>query len=193
MLRTLIILIVVAGVLAAWLLSRPAFPKPYVRAYQSALERFQGSPVAMDEGLSRFEAVYGDLTHERIEDRIRELYAERIYFNDTLATFESRDALVAYMGKTGHNLDQSDVRIDAVVRDGSDLFVRWTMTFSASSMGRSIESESIGMTHLRFDEQGRVVLHQDFWDAATGLYRNLPVVGYGLELVDRRMAVAHED
>jgi hypothetical protein len=43
------------------------------------------------------------------------------------------------------------------------------------------------MTHLRFDESGRVVLHQDFWDSAAGLYRNLPVVGYVLKLVDARM------
>ena len=36
--------------------------------------------------------------------------------------------------------------------------------------------------------QGRIVLHQDFWDSAAGLYRNLPVVGYALKKIDRNMA-----
>jgi hypothetical protein len=33
------------------------------------------------------------------------------------------------------------------------------------------------MTLLRFDKQGRVVLHQDFWDSSAGFYEHLPVLG----------------
>jgi hypothetical protein len=33
------------------------------------------------------------------------------------------------------------------------------------------------MTMLRFDGEGRVVLHQDFWDPAAGFYEHLPVLG----------------
>jgi hypothetical protein len=193
MIKTVLIIIVVLGIITAWLITRPAVPKPYVEAYQSALDRLPGSDEAIDAGIERFQTVYSDLTDDAVADRVRDLYAETLYFNDTLATFESREALAGYMQKTGESLDRSSVQIDSVMRDGSDVFVRWTMTFSTSSMGRVIDSESIGMTHLRFDTDGRVLLHQDFWDAASGLYRNLPVVGYGLDLVDQRMADAHND
>ena len=30
---------------------------------------------------------------------------------------------------------------------------------------------------VRFDAQGRVVLHQDFWDATAGVFEHVPVVG----------------
>ena len=193
MFKTTLILIAVLAALGVWLITRPAVPKPYVEAYHAALDRLPGSEAAIDTGLSRFEAVYADLTDDAVGERVRDLYAESLYFNDTLTTYESRDRLAAYMRKTGQNLDRSSVSIDSVMRDGPDVFVRWTMTFSTRSMGRTIESESIGMTHLRFDEDGRVLLHQDFWDAASGLYRNLPVVGYGLDLVDKRMADAHKE
>ena len=33
------------------------------------------------------------------------------------------------------------------------------------------------MTQLRFNSDGLVVLHQDYWDSAGGFYDHLPVVG----------------
>lgn len=34
-----------------------------------------------------------------------------------------------------------------------------------------------GVTHLRFNAEGKVVLHRDYWDAAEELYAKLPLVG----------------
>ena len=34
-----------------------------------------------------------------------------------------------------------------------------------------------GATHLRFNAEGKVVLHRDYWDAAEELYAKLPLVG----------------
>lgn len=189
--KVLLIIVLIAVIaISAWLVTRPAVPKPYAAEYRNALERFSGSTEAVDRGLERFEAVYSDLTRPDIEERIADVYAPRIYFNDTLKTFEDGAALARYMGRTGRSLDHSEVRIDGVIRDAEDVFVRWTMHFSTRAMGRPVESESIGMTHLRFDQSGHIVLHQDFWDPAAGLYRNLPVIGYGLSVVDRQLSSA---
>ncbi len=34
-----------------------------------------------------------------------------------------------------------------------------------------------GASHLRFDAEGKVILHRDYWDAAEELYAKLPLVG----------------
>jgi hypothetical protein len=34
-----------------------------------------------------------------------------------------------------------------------------------------------GVTQFRFDSQGRVLIHKDFWDAGSGLYEQLPALG----------------
>ena len=185
--KIFLVLLVLVIALTAWVVTRPAVPKPFAEHYQRALKAHPGSDSAIDGGLERFAAVYADLTHPEIGERIGRLYADPVYFNDSLKTFHSRTPLVDYLKTTGAMLEDSTVEVDRVLRDGSDVFVRWTMTFTASAMGKEINSESVGMTHLRFDDQGRVVLHQDFWDSAAGLYRNLPVVGYALEQVDKRM------
>lgn len=183
----LIFVLLIAGVLV-WIGTRPAAPKPFSDDYQRALRAHPGSEFGIEAGLEEFAAVYGELTHPEIGRRVARLYADVMYFNDSLKTFQSRQQLVAYMQATARMLDESTVEIDQVLRDGNDVFVRWTMTFASSAMGRKISSESIGMTHLRFNPEGRIVLHQDFWDSAAGLYRNLPVIGYALKKVDQNMA-----
>jgi hypothetical protein len=191
MLKYILTVVVVLALVAIWLVTRPPAPKPFAEAYHEALDRFPGSSAAVDAGIDRFAATYADLADDSTGARVRDLYADPLYFNDSLKTFRNRDALADYMQATSDMLADSGVTIDQILRDGSDVFVRWTMEFRTETMGRSIHSHSIGMTHLRFNDTGRVILHQDFWDSAAGLYRNLPVIGYALEQVDSRMDSAN--
>jgi hypothetical protein len=43
-----------------------------------------------------------------------------------------------------------------------------------------------GATHLRFDAQGRVILHRDYWDAAEELYAKLPLIGWLMRGLQRQ-------
>ena len=49
-------------------------------------------------------------------------------------------------------------------------------------------SDTIGITHLRFNKAGRVVLHQDFWDTGLGFYQHIPVLGRVVQSINRRFA-----
>lgn len=158
--------------------SKPMMDKHSVEAYHEALETISGHADAVDEGLALFRLAFGDLTHEDLAERIGELYADTFYFNDTVHIARSRDELIDYMARTGAGLSESHVEVHRVIRDGADVYLRWEMRFVSRAMGRRVESHSIGMTHLRFNERGQIVLHQDFWDSGNALYAHLPVVGF---------------
>ena len=188
MIRSLILLLALALlVTAAWIWWARPSGEPDMKAYQDALTALPGSTDAIDAGLARFEAAFEDLTAPDTHSAVQALYADRVHFNDTLVTLDSGDAIAEYMANTGKRLAGCRVTVDHAFRDGSDVFVRWRMHFVSSTMGIKIDSESIGMTHLRFDENGRVVLHQDFWDAAGGLYEHLPLVGSMIRTAKRTM------
>ncbi|PKL94920.1 MAG: hypothetical protein CVV18_07395 [Gammaproteobacteria bacterium HGW-Gammaproteobacteria-8] len=185
-----ILTILVFAVSAAaiyWLVSRPAVPKSYVESYREALRTQPGSELAIDLGVERFRQAFSDLSSTATRDRFLALYAERMYFHDTLKHFERREMLADYMGAMAKTIEASEVEIDQVIRDRADVYLRWTMRFEIRAVGRPLMSDTIGMTHVRFNEQGEVVLHQDFWDPASGLYRQLPVIGWVLDRVDRRL------
>lgn len=155
--------------------------------YEAALDRFPGSAKAIDAGLEGFVNGYGNLAHDDLRARIEELYADDLYFNDTIHTYTDLDDLVAYLGKTGDALDESKVEVKQIMREGSDVFVRWSMDFKLRVIGREIHSRSIGMTHLRFDERGKVLVHQDFWDSGHALYAQLPIVGFFIRRAHSQM------
>lgn len=147
-------------------------------AYNRALEDHHGSASEIDGGVASFRATFSDLKVEDFASRVKDLYAESFYFNDTIHSFSQRDELVDYLRATSDRLDSSRVEIQQVVTDGADVFVRWSMQFSTRVAGRRVVSDSIGMSHLRFDGEGRIVLHQDYWDSGNALYAHLPVVGF---------------
>ncbi len=155
--------------------------------YEQAMREFSGHGDGIEIGLARFAKAYADLTDPGLEALISELYAERLFFNDTLHSFDNRANLVQYMTKTGASLSHSEIEIQQVLREGNDVFVRWTMEFRTRAVGRDIHSQSIGMTHLRFNADGQVVLHQDFWDSGHALYAHLPFVGFAVRRARSRM------
>jgi hypothetical protein len=67
------------------------------------------------------------------------------------------------------------------------VYLRWSMRMQFRAAGRDVDSLSVGITQLRFDEAGQIVLQQDYWDSAEGFYRHLPVVGGLIGWIGRRM------
>jgi len=57
------------------------------------------------------------------------------------------------------------------------------MRVSYPARGDNSPDETIGMTQLRFDESGKVTFQQDYWDSAEGVYRNIPGIGWVIDLV----------
>jgi len=74
-----------------------------------------------------------------------------------------------------------------VARSDSDYYLRWKMVFRAPKLRRGEPIETIGMTQARFDNEGRVTLHQDYWDSSAGLYEHLPGLGGLIQAIQRRL------
>jgi hypothetical protein len=49
------------------------------------------------------------------------------------------------------------------------------------------ETWSIGMSHIRMDAHGLVVYHQDYWNAADGLFQHIPILGSAIRAIKRRL------
>ena len=46
---------------------------------------------------------------------------------------------------------------------------------------------SVGISQVRFNENGKVVFHQDFWDSGRHIYGQIPVVGGMIGIIKDRM------
>ncbi|SEN60536.1 SnoaL-like domain-containing protein [Duganella sp. CF517] len=70
---------------------------------------------------------------------------------------------------------------------GDQAFLTWEMRFR---FVRWPERPQVirGATHVRFDGEGKVVLHRDYWDAAEELYEKLPLLGSVMRYLKRSAA-----
>jgi hypothetical protein len=76
------------------------------------------------------------------------------------------------------------IMIDQIVQ-GNQAFVTWTFEFGLKGKYYSV----IGGSHLKFDEQGLIIDHRDYWDAAEELFQKLPVVGGPIRWLRRQFVV----
>lgn len=161
----------------------------YADDYLQALQTHRGSDDSevIARGVERFAATLGDFTITDLRQQVESLYADELYFNDTFKTLRSIDELAPYLQETGETVTSSTVEVLSHSQDGEDVYVRWVMDFAFRAAGKNIESRSLGISHLRFNESGEIILHQDFWDSNDGFYSNLPFVGGLLHRVRNKL------
>jgi hypothetical protein len=157
------------------------------------IEREVGIPFppgseAEAEALARFRAFFGTFSPDRVARLLEATYAEDVWFDDTLKTVEGRAALGHYLHESASAVEDCRVSIDDEVTNGrGDYYLRWRMMIRFKRLARGRDTWSIGMSHLRFDRDGRVLLQQDYWNAAAGLYQYVPLLGAGIRAIQRRL------
>lgn len=137
--------------------------------------------------LQRWQELLADLSADNIRGKVRPVYAEQTFFNDTLKTLTDPDSIETYLLETADMLQYGRVTFEDAVDSGPDTYVRWRMVYRSKTLSRNRDIVTVGMSHLRFDRDGRVVLHQDFWDASRGIFEHVPVIGAGIRMVKKRI------
>jgi hypothetical protein len=146
-----------------------------------------GSPLEQ-HAIQRFKQFFADFTPSKVHELLDETNAEQLFFNDTLKTLLDRDSLREYLRVSAEAVESCIVDVQDVVSNGAgDFYFRWLMTIRFKSFARGRDTQSIGISHIRFDSNGRVVLHQDFWNAADGLFQYVPVVGWLIRKIKQRL------
>ena len=163
-------------------------PTDFRADYAKALAERPGVSLGNNESaqraVQRFAALYGDLSEENVKALARETYAADAWFNDTVATEVGIDAVENYLLKTARGAEKVEARLEDVAVSGSDVYARWTMEIRTKNLagGKPIMTE--GISQLRFDHEGRIILHQDFWNPAAGIYQHIPVLGPAIRFVN---------
>ena len=105
------------------------------------------------------------------------LYTPHAYFKDPfneVSTLADIRQIFSHMYAT---LEQPHFVVTGCIVDGAQCFLTWEFKFRFKSYDRRTDQTVRGGSHLKFNAQGLVEFHRDYWDAAEELYEKLPVVG----------------
>ena len=126
---------------------------------------------------------YGSLTPESLS-QIESFYANGAYFKDPFNEVTGIAAIKHIFAHMFTATEDPRFVIGERLLDGDQAFVTWTFSFALKGKPYVV----VGGSHLRFDAQGRVVLHRDYWDAAEELLQKLPLIGAPVRWLRRQLA-----
>jgi len=164
-----------------------------VAAYNSALSRSRTAGPAANTpeekaAIARFTSLLQNIgSASYLRENTSRVYASDAYLNDTLTTKHGAAAIQAYFIKTSESLKSSTVTIDDVTRSGENHYIRWTMVVAAPALSHGEPVHSIGISQVRFNEEGKVTFHQDFWDSGQNFYGKLPVAGGIIGFIKKKL------
>lgn len=161
-----------------------------VNEYNQALKdtRTAADNRKAEEGLKAFGTFLTKISDKQyVSKNTAVVYAPDAYLNDTLVTHHGAEEIKAYFLETAETMTSYKVTIDDTASSGKEHYVRWTMVFSAPKLNGGKPVESVGMSHVRFNGDGQVIMHQDYWDSGFNIYGQIPVVGGAIETIRRRL------
>lgn len=158
------------------------------RSATSHMDHLAKTPVtAQTDVKNTFGKIFTNLKTGATAENIEAVYAEELYFNDTFRIISDRAELVEYLTETAAQVNSTTVEIMEVVKGSNDYFVKWAMEMNFDVKGTEVDSFSLGMSQLRFNDQGLIVFHQDYWDSSEAFFEHLPVVGRIVKSIKSRL------
>ena len=142
------------------------------------LKAVADKPAAPPEAIQPLIALFADYTKENVSARVRDVYAESLYFRDGFKEFTEIDGLEAYLVHGTEPLRTCVFEFPSVAMHNGDYYLRWVMKANLKRDDPDRVEEVIGMSHVRLNAEGKVVFQQDYWDPSDVLYRRIPIAGW---------------
>lgn len=136
--------------------------------------------------LDRYIAILETLGPDTL-DNLTEACHPDMVFRDPFNQVQGIQRFVAVMRKMFEDI--RDVRFTARRRAAAEDYAMFTWVLLYRTREDGPDGRIEGATEVRFDADGRVLEHIDHWDAASQLYESLPVIGFVLRRIRRRLAM----
>ena len=125
--------------------------------------------------IEAFREYYKVFAEEVIRRDTKNLYAKDAFFKDPYKEVKGVEAIENYLVATAKAIDSCTFDIaDVSVHDGNYYF-RWVMKLTIKR-DKDNPMEQIGMSHVRFGPDGKVIFHADYWDTSI-VFERAPVIG----------------
>jgi hypothetical protein len=138
--------------------------------------------------LARFAKFFADFSPAKIDVLLDQTYANNVWFNDTLKTIQGIEAMRTYLRHSAEAVEACTVEVkEHLHNDRGDYYVRWMMMIRFKRFKKGQDTKTIGISHLRFDRDGKVCFHQDYWDSTAGIFEHIPVLGWMIGKIKARL------
>lgn len=138
----------------------------------------------MDPRVERLKYLFETMSRETVAE-LAQLYAVNARFKDPFNDVRGIDEIKRIFTHMFDQVDAPRFEVQEAIAGTDSAFLTWDFRFRSARMGQG-DQLIHGATLFRFDPDGRVILHRDYWDAAEELYAKLPLIGSMMRWLQRR-------
>lgn len=144
----------------------------------------------MQAAVARVVQLYEEFSPERL-DSLHICYAAQAHFKDPFNDVHGIVAIRQIFAHMFETVDAPKFSVTEQIVEGHQAFLAWEFRFRMRRW-RIGQTQCIsGGTMLRFDTQGLVFEHRDYWDAAEELYEKIPVLSALMRWLRQMASATH--
>jgi hypothetical protein len=121
-----------------------------------------------------FKEVFGSYKKATLIPALKNIYAKDAFLNDRIHMIEGLSNIENYFTSTFSKIDEGAFVVYDISYGAQDVYIRWNMILKMK--GRADEYQFLGMSQLRFNDEGKVIFHFDYWDYAE-ILEIIPIIG----------------
>jgi hypothetical protein len=126
-------------------------------------------------GIENFKAYYNRYAEDVIRRDTKKLYAKEAFFKGGYKEVKGVDAIETYFAATTKSFVSCTFDITDVSIHEGNYYFRWIMKLTIER-DKDNPIEQIGMSHVRFGPDGKIIFHTDYWDTSV-VFERAPVIG----------------
>lgn len=140
-------------------------------------------PPASVAGLARVTTFFESLSVQSLP-HLADIYSPGAFFKDPFNDVQGLPAIRTIFSHMFVQVTDPRFVVTTHMAQGQEAFLTWEFLFRMKRFSREVQCIR-GATHFRFDADGLVTLHRDYWDAAEELYEKLPLLGSVMRALKR--------
>ena len=121
-------------------------------------------------------------------EHVEDIYASDAVFIDPFNHLKGLASVRAVYQHMFDTLEQPRFVITTTVSNGHQAFMTWDFLFKCRGQAQQLS----GCTQFELNDQGLIVLHRDYWDAAQQVYEKIPLLGSVLRMIRRKLSLPAE-
>lgn len=136
--------------------------------------------------VQHFLETYQKLNADNLE-LLESIYSTDVHFIDPAHEITGLEKLTHYFLNLYRNISSISFSFDHSSRDEREGYVQWHMSFTHPKLNSGREVTIAGVSFLRFNNEGKVYYHRDYFDIGAMVYEQLPLLGGLIRNIKRRL------
>lgn len=142
--------------------------------------------------LKRYIEAFNMLNADNYRAALSKILAEEVYFQDPFHRIHGKQNTLALFEHMFAQLHQPQFKvlnaaISEISTDTPNALLHWHFEFALRADAAKICFQ--GMSRITFNPDGLIDSHIDFWDAGTEVYAKVPLLGWLIRRVQRRLSL----